>query len=248
MIKQLKYKELLKPLGILLGLSFIYNLGVLILSSFIMDYIVQTTLCLFSSIGLYILCSKIWDKKAPIAFKQLIHVLIIEMIWLIFVFVVLEGLNQLAATQVWADILNQMIGAILILFAIPFELLYFYQLHLQKTNVKDIFKGIKECISKNGRTIFNTYCFILIFIVVVDTLTGGLMSVIHGLDTYQMFSTMTLFGNPLMNCMMQMFLIAGMGLPILEYILSLAIFFFIGLWVGLLELNYIDFIKRKCEE
>ena len=243
MLKEFKYKELMKPLGILLGCSFVYNLGFLLLSTFIMNYVVQTTLSLLSAIVLYCISSKLWNKDAPIVFKQLFQVLIIEMIWLLFVFVISDGLNQIGAS-----VLSQIINAILVLFALPFELLYFYQLHLQKTNIKEIFQGIFVCIKKNGRTIFNTYCFILILIVVLDTLTGGLFSISSGIDTQQMFMTIVLFANPLMNCMMQMFVIAGMGLSMMDAIVPMFLFLIIGVWMGLIELNYILYIKRKCEE
>ena len=246
-LSKIQIKEIAQPLGYMLILCMLYNTAYILCSAYISNltiyYFVQLILGLASSVGFYWLCLKAWKIEDGFTSQSMIRVLLMEVVFLGLVVGLLATLETYLGSE---NVVLQVIGALFLFFMIPLELLYFYALSQHLYNFKEAINFIKGVLKIYSRSIFNWFCIALIVVLFIDTITGGMFALGSGIDTCTMASGILLYGNPLMNCMMVTFLASVYGYSFTSILLYFCIYFFVGLWYSVMDMNYIVYIQRKC--
>lgn len=242
--KKMRIKDIANPLGTMLMMSIGYNLiylGTIYISSMTLFYIIQILLGLVSSVGFYWVCVSCWKKEMKK--EAIVRVLFLETIYLGVVTGILPVLTNIFTNE---NVIVQVIGALIGIGLIPFELVYFYGLSNEIYSPGELISYVLNVLKRHSRTIFNWFCIALIAVFFVDTIIGGVFSLASGIDTTTIAASILLYGNPMMDWMMTLFMTVILAMPISTTFTYIVISFFIGLWYGVMELNYVLFIQRKC--
>ncbi len=239
------FKQLLGPMGWTILLSSIYNLfyiyGTIFLGSSILLILYTIILGMISAVGLYWICTKIWNVKFERTKAVLLPILVVEGILLIVTFGILSPLHSIvyALDQWYISIPYQVICALLIVLAQPLQLCMYTALAQNITDSKAILAYIKDKFLHSFKSIWNKYCMILLLILFVDTLTRGIFSIAAGFDAYAILSSILVFGNPMFSWMFAFVMWASAGLST-AMLMNLFILFLTGLFYLIVECNYLS--------
>ena len=252
-ISKIEVRSILKPMLAMAILSFVYNYAYMCLSLYrymINDTIfgiIQYGLSLISGLGFYWIATYVWiQKMQKISLRQAIYVLLWQAVCILIVSGGLGYLHQIAMNNTGLLIVSQLLSAIVLIFMIPLQLLFYYTLFLNKKG-KEIFSYMKGVFFAKQKTILNWFCALLIFIIVIDTFTNGAFSILYGFDAYSMVNSMMYLGNPMVMWMMTVVL-ALQAVGTATTVMMAFSFFLIGVVYSIFELNFIRFIQRKCYE
>ena len=240
-LKNISIKPILVPLCYLYLLSLIYNFVFLMGSMYLtglLFFIFEIGMGLISSIGFYWLCLKIW-KMEGFNKNTVLKVLTLELFYLFICLVILQPLASMD------NLLCQVIGLIFMVSMIPVQLIYFHGLAIGKQTFKSIFSYIGQVLKKENRSITNKFCVCLLIVLLLDTLSSGMMSAANGINTCSLCTLMILYGNPLMSGMVFSFFALSLQLEIIDLLAYAGMYLLLAICYGLIDVNYILFIKRK---
>lgn len=252
LLMMIEVRTILKPMVMVILLSFVYNYAYMCLSLYravgpsTLITTLQVLLSLLSALGFYWICTAVWTQRVKkFSIYQGIMVLLGQGVLICVVSGLLGNFYAYAIDHTNFLLVEQLLSALVLISWVPLQLLYYYALFLGKKG-KDIFIYMFEVLKKKQKTILNWYCALLILIIVIDTLTQGAFSILHGFDAYSILFGTVYLGNPMVQWMMSLLWVANMEL---QTVFTLAFeFFVIGVFYMILELNYIRFIQRKCYE
>lgn len=242
---KMKIKEIANPLCSMLALSMIYNLihvATFTFSNLTLYYIAEIFKGLLSSVGFYWICIQCW-KQGKMTKEAILRVLFIETIYLGIVLGILPALSTILTKE---NVIVQVIGALVAMGMIPVELIYFYALSLEIYDGKEIGRYIWNTIKRHSRSIFNWFCIGFVLVAFIDTIIGGTFSIGAGIDTPTMALSILFYGNPMMTWMMTLVSSLALGLPLQSFVLYIILYIVVGIWYGVIELNYVLYIQRKC--
>lgn len=161
---------------------FLYNLVYLFTYSSQLSsrsvYAIQVVLSLLSSIGMYWICTKVWtSQKEKLDFGTLLRVLILQGIYILLVSALLIPLALVAIeqNQMWLMVFMQLVSVFFLIFMIPFQLVYYYVVY-GKRSFQEIKTYIFGVFKAHYKVILNMYCAMLLFMMAIDTLSGGTLS------------------------------------------------------------------------
>ena len=234
-------------------LSFLYNLVYLFTYSSQLSsrsvYAIQVVLSLLSSIGMYWICTKVWtSQKEKLDFGTLLRVLILQGIYILLVSALLIPLALVAIeqNQMWLMVFMQLVSVFFLIFMIPFQLVYYYALFMGKRSFQEIKTYIFGVFKAHYKVILNMYCAMLLFMMAIDTLSGGTLSLAGGFNVPVIVHSLLYVGNPMFSWMMSLFLAMAANLPLGQMFMILFFLFMIGFLYAYLELNFVAFIQEKC--
>lgn len=238
------FRKLSKPMGWAILLSFIYNIvyiyGTLLLGASFVLYPFVIFLGMLSSLGLYWLCTQIWETPFTLSKPVVFPILLVEGILLIMTLGILAPLHDwvYALDQWYISIPYQVVCALLIVTAQPLQLCMFSGLAQNITESQALRAYVKDRFLHAFKEIWNRYCLLLLMVIFIDTLTHGLFTMEAGFDAYSILSNILLFGNPMFSWMFAFMMWAGAGLST-EVILSVLILFLVGLFYLGMECNFL---------
>ena len=102
-----------------------------------------------------------------------------------------------------------------------------------------------QVLKKENRSITNKFCVCLLIVLLLDTLSSGMMSAANGINTCSLCTLMILYGNPLMSGMVFSFFALSLQLEIIDLLAYAGMYLLLAICYGLIDVNYILFIKRK---
>lgn len=245
---------LFKGLSYTLIFSAIYNfffLGTTILSQNVpwMIYIMQAVLNLIFSLGMYKICTMVWQKKPEkITGEIAVRILLLQGVYMLFVSGICNPMYMIAQNQTFALVLVQLLSAMGIIFMIPIQLIYYYALFLGKRNGKEIFLYVKNVMKTNYKGILNAFCGLFLVIICIDTLTMGIFTIVGGFNATALLTNMFYAGNPLVNCMTMLFASSLANLPLIQILVPVFFSFIVGFFYAWLEMNYVYYVQEKCIE
>lgn len=241
---KMRIKEIANPLGTMLMLSIVYNiiyLGTVYISDMTVFYIIQIVMGLISSVVFYWICTLCWNK--PFRKQAIVYILFLETVYLGIVTGILPAISSMMSAE---NVVVQIIGAFVGIGLIPIELIYFYALSNEIYKPKELIDYVLNIMKRHSRTIINWFCIALIVVFFIDTILGGIFSLASGINTTVIASSILLYGNPMMDWMMTLFMTIILGMPLSGTFTYIVLSFMVGLWYGVMELNYVLYIQRKC--
>ncbi|MDD7282250.1 hypothetical protein [Floccifex sp.] len=242
LLKNIDIKPALIPMGYLYVLSALYNVVFLVGSNTfegIMFFVFEMIMGLISSVGFYWLCLKTWKIDKKIDTNSILKVLSLELLYL---FICLGILQPMIGKD---NMFMQIVGLLIMVYMIPIQLIYFYGLASGKSSYKELGKFVWNVIKKENRSIINKFCICLLIMIFLDTISSGMLSAAKGFDTCSLSVLVLLYGNPLMSLMVFLFFAAGFKLAIVDCIAYVVMYIILAFCYGLLDINYILFIRRK---
>lgn len=243
---KIQIKSVLIPLCLMCILSMAYNLAFILLATVVTDLmytLVQIVLGLISSVGFYWLCTKIW-KQGELSYPIILKVLSLELLYLFLVVGVLQTLSGI----IGGNVILQIVGFLLLVFMLPIQVLYFYALSEGNITFKDIFGYVWNIFKNYSRSILNLYCALLLVVIMIDTMFGGMLSMGEAINTPYLAMSVLLYGNPMMDWMMYMFMASVMGYGEVAVYVNLVVFIVKGLIYAFMIINFVLSVSRKCIE
>lgn len=222
-----------KECGFLFIFSIIYNLIYLFLSRFVYDDTALTIFLILISLlfteGWYFICLKLWDMPAKIKCKEGVKVMAFQGIYILLTFI-MQHLMYAWASSAAGLIVTEVVNGLLFLMY-PYALMTFFY-HL----------ATKEKIYLQ-LDLLRLGMLMMIVIVIGDTLLNGALT-IGSMDLWTLLYNLMFQGNPWINWIMMvtigMVYQASAGMMLI----SMVVYFFLGLFYALLEINYAASVKR----
>lgn len=246
LFSKLHFRSIFKTLAIMIALCFLYNIAY-ILTMFLninamLLQAIQVFLSLLSSVGFYWICCMIWKHK-NFKFDSVLKVLIVQGVYILIVNGLLTPIfSRISATSGIA-LVFQLISAFCLILMIPIQLVIYYGICFEVDNLKEFVISIFK---QHQKSILNWYCGLLILIIVLDTLAGGLFSILSGFDAHSLLTTSLYMGNPMMNWMLVLFIGTSFQATLAQMFTMLFINFLIGFGESVLELNFVSWIGEIC--
>lgn len=241
LMSKLHFRSIYKTIVLTLVLCFLYNIAYLLMSASAMNvYIRQSlevVLSLLSSLGFYFICTKIWKTKYFSA-SAILKVLVLQGIYILIVSGILSNLVNVCANNTSLMLVLQLMSAFGLVVMVPFQLIFYYGL-IHDKNLKEF---IPAAIKKHQKKVLNWYCTLLIFIVVLDTMSGGLFSAAQGFNAQSILVGSMYMGNPMISWMMYLFLGVSFQSSLASMFTYLFMNFLMGFFYCVLELNYVSYV------
>lgn len=241
LMSKLHFRSIYKTIVLTLVLCFLYNIAYLLMSASAMNvYIRQSlevVLSLLSSLGFYFICTKIWKAKNFSA-SAILKVFVLQGIYILIVSGILSNLVNVCANNTSLMLVLQLMSAFGLVVMVPFQLFFYYGL-IHDKNLKEF---IPAAIKKHQKKVLNWYCTLLIFIVVLDTMSGGLFSAAQGFNAQSILVGSMYMGNPMISWMMYLFLGVSFQSSLASMFTYLFVNFLMGFFYCVLELNYVSYV------
>lgn len=241
LMSKLHFRSIYKTIVLTLVLCFLYNIAYLLMSASAMNvYIRQSlevVLSLLSSLGFYFICTKIWKAKNFSA-SAILKVFVLQGIYILIVSGILSNLVNVCANNTSLMLVLQLMSAFGLVVMVPFQLIFYYGL-IHDKNLKEF---IPAAIKKHQKKVLNWYCTLLIFIVVLDTMSGGLFSAAQGFNAQSILVGSMYMGNPMISWMMYLFLGVSFQSSLASMFTYLFVNFLMGFFYCVLELNYVSYV------
>ena len=241
LMSKLHFRSIYKTIVLTLVLCFLYNIAYLLMSASAMNvYIRQSlevVLSLLSSLGFYFICTKIWKAKNFSA-SAILKVFVLQGIYILIVSGILSNLVNVCANNTSLMLVLQLMSAFGLVVMVPFQLIFYYGL-IHDKNLKEF---IPAAIKKHQKKMLNWYCTLLIFIVVLDTMSGGLFSAAQGFNAQSILVGSMYMGNPMISWMMYLFLGVSFQSSLASMFTYLFVNFLMGFFYCVLELNYVSYV------
>lgn len=241
LMSKLHFRSIYKTIVLTLVLCFLYNIAYLLMSASAMNvYIRQSlevVLSLLSSLGFYFICTKIWKAKNFSA-SAILKVFVLQGIYILIVSGILSNLVNVCANNTSLMLVLQLMSAFGLVVMVPFQLIFYYGL-IHDKNLKEF---IPAAIKKYQKKVLNWYCTLLIFIVVLDTMSGGLFSAAQGFNAQSILVGSMYMGNPMISWMMYLFLGVSFQSSLASMFTYLFVNFLMGFFYCVLELNYVSYV------
>ena len=241
LMSKLHFRSIYKTIVLTLVLCFLYNIAYLMMSASAMNiYIRQSlevVLSLLSSLGFYFICTKIWKAKNFSA-SAILKVFVLQGIYILIVSGILSNLVNVCTNNTSLMLVLQLMSAFGLVVMVPFQLIFYYGL-IHDKNLKEF---IPAAIKKHQKKMLNWYCTLLIFIVVLDTMSGGLFSAAQGFNAQSILVGSMYMGNPMISWMMYLFLGVSFQSSLASMFTYLFVNFLMGFFYCVLELNYVSYV------
>ncbi len=241
LMSKLHFRSIYKTIVLTLVLCFLYNIAYLLMSASAMNvYIRQSlevVLSLLSSLGFYFICTKIWKAKNFSA-SSILKVFVLQGIYILIVSGILSNLVNVCANNTSLMLVLQLMSAFGLVVMVPFQLIFYYGL-IHDKNLKEF---IPYALKKHQKKMLNWYCTLLIFIVVLDTMSGGLFSAAQGFNAQSILVGSMYMGNPMISWMMYLFLGVSFQSSLASMFTYLFVNFLMGFFYCVLELNYVSYV------
>ena len=241
LMSKLHFRSIYKTIVLTLVLCFLYNIAYLLMSASAMNvYIRQSlevVLSLLSSLGFYFICTKIWKAKNFSA-SAILKVFVLQGIYILIVSGILSNLVNVCANNTSLMLVLQLMSAFGLVVMVPFQLIFYYGL-IHDKNLKEF---IPYALKKHQKKVLNWYCTLLIFIVVLDTMSGGLFSAAQGFNAQSILVGSMYMGNPMISWMMYLFLGVSFQSSLASMFTYLFVNFLMGFFYCVLELNYVSYV------
>ncbi len=245
-----QFKELSKPMGWAILLSFLYNIvyifGSAYLGASLALYFLIVLLSLVSAVGFYWICLCAWQDHPKLDKAALLPIVVYQGILITLTMGILSPLHTvIASIDLWYLTLPyQIVCALLIVLAQPIELCMFTSLTKGKTTFSQIKTDMKEKLKRSFKPIWNRYALILLMVIFLDSLVGAPLSMVSGLDAFSILSGLVFYANPMFSWMFAFTMAAGLGMTssIIAYLILL---FGIGMVYLIVECNYLSMIKKN---
>lgn len=241
LMSKLHFRSIYKTIVLTLVLCFLYNIAYLLMSASAMNiYIRQSlevVLSLLSSLGFYFICTKIWKAKNFSA-SAILKVFVLQGIYILIVSGILSNLVNVCANNTSLMLVLQLMSAFGLVVMVPFQLIFYYGL----IHDKNLMEFIPYALKKHQKKVLNWYCTLLIFIVVLDTMSGGLFSAAQGFNAQSILVGSMYMGNPMISWMMYLFLGVSFQSSLASMFTYLFVNFLMGFFYCVLELNYVSYV------
>lgn len=244
------FKELSKPMGWAILLSFLYNIayiyGSAYLGASLALYFLIVLLSLISAVGLYWICLQAWQDHPKLDKDALLPIVVYQGILITLTMGVLSPLHTVIANlDLWYLTLPyQIVCALLIVLAQPLELCMFTSLAQGKTSFRQIKTDMKTKLKNSFKPIWNRYALLLLMVIFLDSLVGAPLSMASGLDAFAILSGLVFYANPMFSWMFALTMAAGFGMTS-SIIAYLVLLFGIGMVYLIVECNYLFMIKKN---
>ena len=241
----IQIKRLFKPMGWIFFLSVLYNIFYIYGSVFlggwtVLGYAFLILLGMVSSVGLYWICTRIWQKPFSFEIPTILPILIIEGVVLVFTFGFLLPLHEIVyENDIWyISLIYQIVCALLVVLVQPLQLCMFTGLAQNMTKPRELLSYVKDRYLHSFKDVWNRYCLILLMIIFLDSLIGAPFSMASGFDGYSILTNILVFGNPMLSWMLAFFMAAGVGLNS-SAIVYIFILFLTGILYMIVECNFL---------
>lgn len=246
-LSNLQFLKIVKPMGLFLILSIIYNLfyfliGVTTYQSTYIQMPLQVILSFISSMGYYYLCVLFWGKR-KLEFREVRDVLFFQLLYVLIVSGILHPLYNIFYSNGIILMIVQFLSGLILLSVPVIQLLYFHALYDGCHSLVDVADYIKYRFICSGRGIWNGYCALLLIVLTLDTILNGVFSLANGFNAFYVLNGVLYLANPMFEFVMVSFFSFSVEGGISYFVVYLVL----GLILAFFESNYLYYIDRKCK-
>lgn len=254
--EQLKFfsvRKVIKGLFWTVLLSFIYNL-IYIYTMFydaaghtLMASTAQVVLSLIGSLGIYFICTKCWSLKPKgFTLKKAGIIVAMQAVFIFYIRAILMPLLSIGYSNTLLFLVCQLLAAIGLIFFVPIQITAYYGLFKGIDNIKGLYRYVLNIFKRSYKILLNWYCALLLILIFFDTMMGGQFSIAATFNAAETLSAIFFTGNPMMSWMM--ILTISSGAPLANMLAVVFIYFVLGIFYGVLELNYPLLVQEQAEE
>lgn len=254
--EQLKFfsvRKVIKGLFWTVLLSFIYNL-IYIYTMFydaaghtLMASAAQVVLSLTGSLGIYFICTKCWSlRPRGFTFKKAGIILALQAVFIFYIRAILMPLLSISYSNTFLFLACQLLAAVGLIFFVPVQITVYYGLFKGITDIKELYHYTLGVFKRSYKILLNWYCALLLILIFFDTMMGGQFSIAATFNAAETLSTIFFTGNPMMSWMM-IFTISSQA-PLANLLAVVFMYFVLGVFYAVLELNYPLLVQEQAEE
>ncbi|MCF0258423.1 MAG: hypothetical protein HUJ54_01060 [Erysipelotrichaceae bacterium] len=238
---KIRFTALLKPAIYAIAFSCLYSLAFLWISGLMENQLaslaLQTLLVSLYGVGLYFVCTLVWGRRHG--------VLNLSCVGKVFGWNVLWSAAAALVSWLYVIVVNsntgwfflllvQLMAGALLIFLVPFTLLFYKGVYEKEEDLKGLLAGVWSSWKKSPTGILNPWLLLFLAMVGWDTLFSGPMGIYFGFNAAGLLSSLVFIGNPMFYWIMMLYVSGGQGAfmyMIVLYILSGLVFTW--LWLNL---------------